>query len=86
MLLLSSSNVPTSQKSFDKAFSNENFEWKKIYILARVVTINNFQLNFQYKILHSILYMNKMLITFGKTKTPMCSFCDSAMRLLSINF
>ena len=57
-LLLSSGNTPTSQKYFDKVFPNENFDWKKIYILPRVVTINSFQLNFQYKILHNILYLN----------------------------
>ena len=37
--------------------------------------INSFQRNFQYKILHNILYLNKMLFTFGETKTLLCSFC-----------
>ena len=77
VLLLSSGNTPTSQKYFGKIFRNKNFDWKKIYILPRVVTINSFQRNFQYKILHNILYLNKMLFTFGKTKTPLCSFCYS---------
>ena len=77
VLLLLSGNTPTSQKYFGKVFPNENFDWKKIYMLPRVVTINSFQRNFQYKILHNILYVNKMLFTFGKTKTPQCSFCHS---------
>ena len=77
VLLLSSGNTPTSQKYFGKVFPNVNFDWKKIYVLPRVVTINSFQRNFQYKILHNILYLNKMLFTFGKTKTPLCSFCHS---------
>ena len=77
MLMLSSGNTPTSQKYFGKVFPNENFDWKKIYILPRVVTINSFQRNFQYKILHNILYLNKMIFTFGKIKTPLCSFCHS---------
>ena len=76
-LLLSSGNTPTSQKYFGKVFPNENFDWKKIYILPRVATLNSFQRNFQYKILHNILYLNKMLFTFGKTKTPLCSFYHS---------
>ena len=76
VLLLSSGNTQTSQKHFDKVFLNENFNRKKIYILPRVVTINSFHRNFQYKILHNI-YLNKMLFTFGKTKTPLCSFCHS---------
>ena len=47
VLILSSGNTPTSQKYFGKAFPNENFDWKKIYILPKVVTINSFQRNFQ---------------------------------------
>ena len=56
VLLLSSGTTPTSQKYLGKVFPNENFDWKKNYILPRVVTINSFQHNFQYKILHNILY------------------------------
>ena len=77
VFLLSSGNTPTSQKYFGKIFPNKNFDWKKIYVLPRLVTINSFQRNFQYKILHSILYLHKMLFTFGKIKTPLCSFCHS---------
>ena len=72
MLLLSSGNTPTSQKYFGKVFRNENFDWKKIYILPRICTINSFQRKFQYKIRHDILYLNKMLFNFGKIKTPLC--------------
>ena len=75
VLLISSGNTPTSQKCFGKILPNENFDWKKMYILPRVVTITSFQRNFQYKILHNILYLNKLLFTFGKIKTPLCSFC-----------
>ena len=77
VLLLSSGNTPTSQKYFGKVFPNEKLDSKKIYILPRVVTINSFQRNFQYKILHNILYLNKMLFTFGKIKIHLCSFCHS---------
>ena len=58
--ILSSGNTPNPQKCY------ENFDWKKVYILPRVVTINSFQRNFHYKILQSILYLNKMLFIFGK--------------------
>ena len=75
--MLSSDNTPTSKKYFGKVFSNENLDQKKIYLLPRVVTINSFQRNFQYKILHNILYLIKMLFNFGKIKAPPCSFCHS---------
>ena len=64
VLILSSGNTPTSQKYFGNVFPNGNFDSKKIYILPRVVTINSFQRNFQYEILHSILYLNKILFIF----------------------
>ena len=74
VLLLSSDNTPTSQKYFSKIFPNENFGWKRIYILPRINSFNSFQHNFQYKIHYN---MNKMIFTFGKKKTPVCSFCHS---------
>ena len=77
VLVLSSGNTPTSQKYFGKVFPNENLDWKEIYVLPRIVTINSFQRNFQYKILHNILYLIKMLFNFGKIKAPLCSFCHS---------
>ena len=48
VLLLSSGNIPTSQKYFIKVFPNEKFDWKKMYILPRLVTLNSFQCKFQY--------------------------------------
>ena len=47
VLLLSSGNTQTSQKYFGKVFPKKNFDWKKNYMLPRVVTINSFQRNFQ---------------------------------------
>ena len=58
--ILSSGNTPNPQKYY------ENFDWKKVYILPRVVTINSFQRNFQNKILHKILYLNKMFLSLAK--------------------
>ena len=68
-----------------KVFPNGNFDCKKNYILPRVVTINSFQRNFQCKILDNI-YLNKMLFTFRKTKTPLCSICHSSKKLFCIYF
>ena len=76
VLLLSSGNTSTSQKYSDKVFWNENFDWKKIYVLPRVFTINAFQQNFQYKILHNILYLHKKVFTFSKIKAPLRLFFD----------
>ena len=49
VLLLSSGNIPTSQKYYDKVFPNKNFDWKKICMLPRVVTIIAFNVIFNTK-------------------------------------
>ena len=85
VLLLSSGNIPTSQKYYDKVFPNINFDGKKIYILPRLVTINSFQHNFQYIRLHNILYLNKILFALGKTKHFCAHFVMHAMRLLILS-
>ena len=84
VLLLSSGNTPTSQKYFSKVFPNENFDWKKIYILPRVVTINSFQRNFQYKILHNILYLNVFYLWQNKNTCVQSGI--HMVKLLSIYF
>ena len=64
---------PTAQTYFEKKIQNRKLEWKDIYTLPRRVTINTNLRIFQYKLLHNILYLNKMLYKFGKM-SPLCSF------------
>ena len=70
-------NKPTSQSHFENSFSNCTFDWKQIYLLPQIITINSYHRNFQYKILYNILYLNKKLYIFGKTDSPLCSICHS---------
>ena len=86
VLLLSSGNTPTSQEYFGRVFPNENFDWKKNFVLPRVVTINSLQRNFQYKILYNILYVHRMLFTLEKEKHICVHSVIHMMRLLSIYF
>ena len=51
---------PTSQHYFEKDFSKSNIDQKKIYILPRVVTVDNRIRVFQYKMLNNVLFLNKM--------------------------
>ena len=52
---------PTSQSYFENYFKTDDFDWKKIYVIPRIVTIDTKQRAFQYKILNNILYLNKKL-------------------------
>ena len=68
---------PTSQSYFENYFKTDDFDWKKIYVIPRIVTIDTKQRAFQFKILNNILYLNKRLFLFGITKNSMCSFCKT---------
>ena len=70
------SNVPpTSQKYFEKMFVTNDINWRDIYLLPRLATIDTTLRIFQYKILHNVLYLNEKLFIFKKTLSPLCSFC-----------
>ena len=68
---------PTSQRYFEKHFSQPNIDWKKNYILPRVVTVDNRIRVFHYKLLNNILFLNKMLFKFGIASRSLCSFYKS---------
>ena len=70
-------NKPTSQSYFENSFLNYTFDWKQICLLLWIITINSYQRNFQYKILHNILYLNKKLYILGKIDSPLCFICHS---------
>ena len=77
---------PTSQSYFENYFKTDDFDWKKIYVIPRIVTVDTKQRAFQYKILNNILYLNKMLFLFGITKNSMCSFCKTQEETIMHSF
>ena len=44
---------------------------------ARKATANSNLRCFNYKIINNVLYLNKKLFQFGKTQSPLCSFCHT---------
>ena len=66
---------PTSQNYFEQLFNHQNFIWKEIYLLPRIITLDCYARSFQYKILNNILYLNKKLFLFGKSTSSLCSYC-----------
>ena len=65
---------PTAQDYFENLFESSDFNWKKIYILIPNTTLDTKARMFQYKVLHNTLYVNKILIKFGKVISPRRSF------------
>ena len=51
ILISSLKNKSVSQNYFQNLFPSYTFDWKQIYLLARIITINSYQRNFQYNIL-----------------------------------
>ena len=57
--------TPTSQKYFEGMFLDLTLQWKHIYTLPHITTIDSKFQCFQYKILHNTSYLNeKVLCTF----------------------
>ena len=79
ILITKLTNKP-SNVYFEKIFPNIKLNWRKIYILPRITTINTYLRSFQYKILNSILFLNRKLSVFRKKNTPLCSFCNSVIK------
>ena len=77
MLISAIDYQPTSQKDFDKLFSNIELPWKEIYLTARKAIANSHLRCFHYKIINNVLYLNKKLFQFDNTPTPLCSFCHT---------
>ena len=53
----------------------EPAEWKVIYSLPRILKIDNFTKDLQYKILYRFLPTNKLLCKMNKIQSDSCSFC-----------
>ena len=53
---------PTTQNYFENLFKRSQFNWKKIYFLICNSTLDAKARMFQYKVLHNILYANKLYL------------------------
>ena len=56
----------SSRLYYQSKFSNNNLDWKNIYLLIRIVTKDSKLRAFQFKLLSNVLYLNKLLFNFGK--------------------
>ena len=66
-----------SQLYYKEYFNNFDFDWKSVYLLPRMVTVDTKLRVFQYETLNNILFVNKMLFKLRKVESPLCSFCKA---------
>ena len=50
-------------------------EWQAIYLLPRLLKVDNFTKDLQFKVLYRILPTNKLLCKMNKIPSDMCSLC-----------
>ena len=50
-------------------------DWRKVFLIPRISTIESNTRSFQYKILNNALFFNKRLFKFGVIESPARSFC-----------
>ena len=86
ILIKEFTNRPSPNVYFEKIFPNMKFDWRKIYISPRILTINSYLRSFQYKILINILFLNEKLFVFRLKNLPLSSFVIKKKRHRCISF
>ena len=66
---------PSSQKYFERLYGPLN--WKSIYLLPRLTTMDSATRIFQYKILHNTLFLKSRLYHLGYSNDSYCSLCGN---------
>ena len=65
----------TAQKKFLEMFPQLQIDWRKIYSLPFIVTIETKIREFQYKILNNIVFTNEKMFRLKMIDSPLCTFC-----------
>ena len=71
---------PRCQSYHEKDFDNYDFNWKLIYGISRIATLETKIRIFQYKLHNNVLHLNKKLFKFGIISQSKCSFCEFMMK------
>ena len=66
--------IPTSKCKYEELFPTTDLSWQEIYLLPRNVTVDTKTREFQYKLLHRIVFTNKALYKMGIVSSSMCTF------------
>ena len=66
---------PSAKVKFIELFPDENLDWKAIYKIPFLATIDSKTRIFQFKILHRILFTNSNLFKMKLVPSPLCPFC-----------
>ena len=75
---------PTSEEKLQQILQLQinHDEWKNVYKLPLLATIESKLRSFQFKITHNIYYTNEKLHMVNLSDTPLCSFCKNDVETL----
>ena len=78
MLVYISPHKPTSQLYFECFFREQDLNWRDIYLFQQKTSLECYVRSFWYRVLNNIIYFNKKHFIFGKSSSPLYSFCKNA--------
>ena len=68
--------LPTAQKKLSDKYPDSAIDWEKVYSLPFSSSMESKLREFQYKVLHCIIFTNEKLYRFGIMQSPLCTFCQ----------
>ena len=76
-LLKQTLTEPTSVQYWETKLNvgQGGIDWRIVFLIPRISTIESYTRSFQYKILNNALFLNKRLFKFGVIESPAYSFC-----------
>ena len=75
--------VPKAQEKWNQILSDPVTNWTQIYIIPVKSTLSTKLRYFQFKILHNIIGVNKLLKRIGIVDSDLCTFCLDAIESVS---
>ena len=81
-LLATKTEKPSSEAHFERLFSLNNIEWKRIYDLPFLVTTESKIREFQLRVTHNLIYCNERLHSINMSQTKECEFCEGHIETL----
>ena len=76
ILIIQKKKKTSTRQYFQKKFNDCNIDWKNMYLLLRIVAKDSTFRAFQLKLEDNFLYLDKICFKFGKSGSPVCSFCN----------
>ena len=69
--------TPTAKEKLSAKYHHLTIDWKRVYLLSFLTTLETKLREFQFKILNRIVFTNEKLFRFGMAESDKCAFCQT---------